>query len=102
MPFIHNVRAFAPDLINGLLPKFLTPFSNRLVSHLNSPIQHHFFDIPVAQREGVIKPDAVTDNFAREAVTGVDEQGVANGVESGRLFYFPVNLIILVRHNRTT
>ncbi|MGV0029085.1 hypothetical protein, partial [Phormidesmis priestleyi] len=41
-----------------------------------------------------IKPDAVTDDFAREAVTGVHEQGVANGVESVRLFYFPVNLTI--------
>ena len=48
----------------------------------------------IPQRECVVEPDAVTDDFAGESVTGVHEQGVANAVESVRLFYFPVNLTI--------
>jgi len=70
---IGDVRTFAPQLIGILLPEFLTPFSNRLIRHFNSAIEHHFLDVSVAQREGVVEPDTVTDDFGGKTVTGVHE-----------------------------
>ncbi len=87
MPSIGDVRTFAPKLIGILLPEFLTPLSNRLIRYFDPAIQHHFLDIPVAQRKGVVEPDTVADNFAEEAMTGVHGQGVALRVRPVRLFY---------------
>jgi hypothetical protein len=44
-----------------LLPKVLTPFPQRLVSHLAAPLQPHFLNVPVAQGKGAVEPDAVTE-----------------------------------------
>lgn len=71
MPFIGNIRALATKLIGVLLPEFLTRFSDRFAGHFNPPVQHHLFDIAVAQREGVVEPDAVADNLSRELVAFV-------------------------------
>jgi hypothetical protein len=92
MPFIGEIGSFAPKLVGVPLPKFLTPFPNRFVRQLDAPVQHHLFDIPVAQGKGVVKPDTITDDFARRAMTRVHEPEAANKVESVRLFYLSVNL----------
>ena len=64
----------APKLIGILLPEFLAPLPDRFVGDFDSAIQHHFLDIPVAQGERVIEPNAVAHNFAGESMTGVHEQ----------------------------
>ena len=72
----------------------MAPFSNRLVSHFDAAIQHYFLNIPVAEGKGVVKPDTVTDAFAREAMPGIPKQEVANRVKSVRLFYIRVKVTI--------
>jgi hypothetical protein len=79
MPFISNVRTFAPQLIGVVLSKLLTLFPNRLISDFNPPVHHHFLDVPVTQRKLVIEPDTIANNFARESMPGVDQQEAANG-----------------------
>ena len=93
MPSIGNIRALATKLIGLVLPEFLTPFPHRFVSHLNPTIEHHFLDIPVAQGKGVVEPDAVADNFARESMPRVHEQEAVNGVGAARLALLNEQLI---------
>lgn len=35
------------------------------------PIQHHFLNVPVAEREGAVEPDTVANDFGRKAVARV-------------------------------
>ena len=56
MPFVRNVSTFAPNLIRVLLSKPMTPFPNRFIPHLDSAIEHHFFDVPLAEGKGVVEP----------------------------------------------
>jgi hypothetical protein len=74
MPFIRNVWTFAPHLIGILLSNFTAPFPNGFVSHLNPAIEHHFFNVSLAQWEGVVEPNTVADNFGREAMARIHEQ----------------------------
>ena len=37
-----------------------------------------FKGVPVAQGEGVVEPDAVTDDFAGKTMTGVHEPEITN------------------------
>ena len=46
-----EVGTFAPKLVRVLLSEFLTPFPNRFIRHLDPAIQHHFLNVPVAQRK---------------------------------------------------
>lgn len=69
---------------------------NRLLRYFDPAIQHHFFDIPVAQRQGVVEPDTVADDFAWESVTSVHKLEIALSMELVRLFYFWVKLTILL------
>jgi hypothetical protein len=86
MPFLSHERTFAPELIGVLLPEFLAPCPNRPLRHRNPAIQQHSLAVPVAQREGVVEPDAVTVgeapaeglDFARASVTGVHGQAVVD------------------------
>ena len=78
MPFIVDERTFAAKLIHVLLSEFLTPFSNRFIGDLDSPIQHHFLDIPIAQGKGVVEPNTVADDFPGESMTGVHGLGIVN------------------------
>lgn len=52
------------------------------------------FQYPGSSGERGSKPDTITDDFARKAMTRVHEPGAANKVESVRLFYLSVNLTI--------
>jgi len=79
-------------LIGGLLSEFLAPFPNRFISDFDSPVQHHFLDIPIAQGKRVIEPDTVTNNLRRESMTRVHGSAIVNGVEPVRLFYRWVKL----------
>jgi hypothetical protein len=86
MPFVCDVGTLAPQLIGVLLSELLTPFPNRLVGHFNPAIEHHFLNVPVAQRKGVIQPNAMANNFGGISMTGIHEQEVATKVEPVRLF----------------
>jgi hypothetical protein len=41
-------------------------------------IQHHFLNIPIAQGKSVVEPNAIANNLARKAMTGIHEQEVAS------------------------
>ncbi len=96
----HEFRAIqilgnaTKSLIRILLSEFLTPFPNRFVGYFNGTIQHHFLDIPIAQRKGIMQPNAIANNFAGESMTGIHGQAGAIKVELVRLFYIQVNLTI--------
>ena len=79
MPFIGNVRAFAPQLISVLLSELQSTIPELI--H-RSPQRRScsiiFKGITVAQGEGVVEPDTMADDFAGESVTGVHGQAVAN------------------------
>jgi len=62
----------------AILPRFSNAFPNRFIRHLNPPIQHHFLEVSVAQGKGVVEPNAVADDFAGEAITGVHGLGIVN------------------------
>ena len=77
MPFISGLGTTV-NLIRVNLSKFAAPLADGLVGHFNAPIKHHFLDIPVAQWEGVIEPDTVTNNFNGKSVVFVaDAYGLA-------------------------
>ena len=78
MPFISGLGATATNLVRVDLSKFFAPLANRLVGHLNAAIEHHFLDIPIAQREGVGEPDAVTNDLDGKAMVLIaDAYGLA-------------------------
>ena len=81
VPFIGDEWAFTIKLIGILLSEFLALFPNRFIGHLNPPVQHHFFDISVAQGRGVVEPNTVANNFAGESMTEVNGSGSVNPVE---------------------
>jgi hypothetical protein len=68
MPLVTWLRTSAPELIDVCLPKFHIPLADRLIRHDNPACKEQFFDIPIAEAEPVIEPDAVADNLGLEAV----------------------------------
>ena len=48
--------------------KFFTLFTDRLVGHLNAPIEHHFLDIAIAQGKGVVEPSTMIDDPDRKSM----------------------------------
>ncbi|MBD2080177.1 hypothetical protein H6G01_09740 [Leptolyngbya sp. FACHB-17] len=80
--------------VGRVLPKLLAPFPNRFVRHRDAAVQHHLLDVPVAQGEGVVEPDTVADNFTGKLMAGIHGSGIVNRVQSVRLFYLCVKLIM--------
>ena len=78
MPLVSRLGATATNLIGVGLSKFFAPFTNGLVGDLNAAIKHHFFDVAVAQRKGLIEPDTVTNDLDRKSMIFVaDAHGLA-------------------------
>jgi hypothetical protein len=69
MPFVARSRAPAAQLIGIGLPKFPTPLSHRLIRQDDATLGHELFDIPIAEAETKVQPDAVADDLGREAMT---------------------------------
>ncbi len=67
VPFIPWSRPMATQLVGVGLPELAAPLPHRLVADHNSPLVQEFFDIPKAQREAMVQPDGVADDFSREA-----------------------------------
>ena len=68
VPLITRFGSLFVDLVGIALSKLQAPASDRFVSHRDAPIEHHFFNIPEAQRESVIQPNTVADDFGGKAV----------------------------------
>ena len=50
------------------LSKLFAPFADRFIGDLNAPIKHHLLDVAKAEWEGVVEPDAVTNDLNRKAM----------------------------------
>jgi hypothetical protein len=48
------------------LPELLTPVSHGFVRQKDAAFGHELFDVPVAEAEAEIQPDAVADDLRRE------------------------------------
>jgi hypothetical protein len=68
MPFVTGLRSPMAKLIGILLPKLPVPFADGFVRDDDATGEQQLFNIPVAETAPVIQPDAVADDFGREAV----------------------------------
>lgn len=79
MPFVARLGTAPANLIGILLPKLFAPLPNTFVGDEDSPVGHHLLYVPIAQAEGEIQPDAITDDLGGEAVTMVQVGVFAHG-----------------------
>jgi hypothetical protein len=49
----------------------VAPFADGFIGHLNAAIEQYLLNLSIAEREGVIEPDAVANDFGRKAVARV-------------------------------
>ena len=63
MPFITGLWTMLANLGGVIMSKVFSPITNGFIAYLNTPIEHHFLDITIAESKGVIKPNAVVDNL---------------------------------------
>ena len=68
MPFVTGLRTPMAELIGILLAKFATPFPNRFIRDDDATGKQQLFDIPVAEAEAEVQPDAMADDLGRETV----------------------------------
>src|SRR4030095_9483891 len=67
VPLVPWLRASMLQLIRIVLPKFQTPLADGLMGHLDPTGQQHLFYVAVTQREAIVEPDSMTDDFAGKA-----------------------------------
>jgi len=68
VPLVPWLRTSMLQLIRIVLPKFQTPLVDGLMGHVDPTGQQHLFYVAVTQREAIIEPDPMTDDFAGKAV----------------------------------
>src|SRR5215475_4940868 len=68
MPCISRARPASLQLIGVILPKLETPLADGLMGHVDAALAQEFLYVAVAQREAIIQPDAMADDFARKTV----------------------------------
>jgi hypothetical protein len=68
VPLVPGPRPPATELIGIILPELLTPPADGFVGDVDAPFQEELLHVAVTQREAIIEPDTVTDDFARETV----------------------------------
>ena len=87
MPFVAGSWASATQLIGVGLPKLEAPLSDRFVGENHAPFGQYLFDVPIAEREPKVEPDAVADDLGGEAMALVErrEGGVVIPSASHRL-----------------
>src|SRR5215467_11748607 len=68
MPFIARARPASLQLIGIILPKLATPLADGLMGHVDAALEQECLHVAVAQREAIIEPDAMANDFPREAV----------------------------------
>ena len=68
MPFVAWLGAATLQPIRVVLPKLQTPLADGLMGHVDAALAQEFLHVAVAQREAIIQPDAMANDFPREAV----------------------------------
>jgi len=68
MPFVAWLGASSLQPIRVVLPKLQTPLADGLMGHVDAALEQEFLHVAVAQREAIIQPDAMANDFPREAV----------------------------------
>ena len=68
VPFVACGRSVAPDAIGKVAAKAVHPFSDRFPADHHTPIGEKFLDIRRAEREAMVDPDDIRNDFTRETV----------------------------------
>jgi hypothetical protein len=69
---MQGKRVTPTRLIGIPLTACVPPIAHRFVRHDDPACSHHLLDIPVAQAEAAVEPDAMTEDLRRKAVTFVE------------------------------
>src|SRR5262245_7373947 len=85
VPLVAWLRASMLQLIRLVLPKFQTPLADGRMGHLASTGYQQIFYGSVTQREAIIEPDPMTDDF-----TGKTVMFVALGISGWRHIWLPI------------
>jgi hypothetical protein len=87
VPLVPWLGASVLQLIGVVLPKLQTPLADGLMGHVDAALEQDLLHVTVAQREAIIQPDAMADDFAGEAVIfvalGVSGWRHVGGLSSG-------------------
>ena len=68
MPFVDRGRSVAPDTIGKVAAKAIHPFPDRFPADHHTPIGEKVLDIRRAEREAMVDPDGICNDFARETI----------------------------------
>jgi hypothetical protein len=68
MPLVTRPRALTTPLVRVCLAKLPTPLTDRFIRHDDATGKQQLFDIPVAEAEAEVQPDAMADDLGREMV----------------------------------
>lgn len=71
MPGVAEPTLTTPELLGVFGSELSTPLPDGLVGDGDAPLREEFFDIAEAEREPMVQPHAVTDDFTRESVAAV-------------------------------
>ncbi len=72
MPLVSRMGTSVTQCFGIPLTKFQAPLPNRFVGQHDALLGHELFDVTVAEREAVVEPDTVADDFRREAIAFVE------------------------------
>jgi hypothetical protein len=69
VPLIAGSRAPPAELISIDLPEFLAPIAYGFIGQEHAALDHQLFNIPLAQANAKVEPDAMADDLGREPMT---------------------------------
>jgi hypothetical protein len=84
MPEITKRAAALLQTLGILGTELAAPCPNRLVAQRDTALEHHFFNIPIAQAVPEIHPNAPADNFNRVTMAMI-VTGKMQGIIRSRL-----------------
>src|SRR5205814_8733414 len=87
VPLVPWLGASTLQLIGVILPKLQTPLADGFVRHIDAALKQELLHVAVAQRESIVQPDPVADDFAGEAVIFV-----ACGISGWRHVWLPIGV----------
>ncbi|HEY3038822.1 MAG TPA: hypothetical protein VGJ66_08805 [Pyrinomonadaceae bacterium] len=75
VPPVARPRSSSSQVVSIGLAKLEAPFSDGFVSENHAAHRQHLFNIAEAQGEEKVQPNAMTDDFGREAMTIIKRHG---------------------------
>src|SRR5437867_1469880 len=66
MPRIAQLSTSSTNAFGVVLTELVAPGSDRLIRHHHAALGHQLLDIPIADRESEIQPNAVADDLRRK------------------------------------